>query len=84
MNYVYILHSKQDSNLYVGCTNNLMRRVREHNNKKVYATEDRIPLELVFYEAFTNKNDVFAREQWFKSGFGRRHMQKMLSNTIKV
>lgn len=61
-----------------------MRRVREHNNKKVYATEDRIPLELVFYEAFTNKNDVFAREQWFKSGFGRRHMQKMLSNTIKV
>lgn len=69
--------------MYIGCTNNLKRRVREHNLQKVDATTNRTPLELIYYEAFTNKSDAFAREQWLKSGWGRTHLQKLLSNTLK-
>lgn len=83
MNYVYILHSKVDNNLYVGCTNDLKKRLKEHNSKRVLATKNRAPLELVFYESFINKSDAFAREQWLKTGFGRSHMKKMLLQTLK-
>lgn len=83
MHYVYILNSRKDKQLYVGCTKDLQRRVREHNTKKVLSTSERTPMELIFYEAFYGKKDAFAREQWLKSGFGRNHMQKMLSNTLK-
>ena len=83
MHYVYILYSQKDEQLYVGCTIDLKRRFREHNDKKVAATKNRTPFELVFYESFINKSDAFAREQWFKTGFGRNHMKKMLSETLK-
>ena|SRR3972149_4662118 len=83
MNYVYILRSQYDGELYIGCTNDLKKRFREHNSGLVVATRDRIPFELVYYEAFANKSDAFVREQWLKSGWGRHHMKKMLSNTIK-
>jgi putative endonuclease len=83
MNYVYVLHSRQDGNLYLGCTKDLQKRIREHNTGKVYSTKGRIPMDLIYYETFINKTDAFAREQWLKTGWGRKHMQKMLSNTLK-
>jgi len=83
MNYTYILRSKKDKQLYIGCTNNLEKRFREHNSGVVSATKNRVPPELIFYEVFTNQSDAFAREQWLKSGWGRHHMKKMLANTIK-
>lgn len=83
MNYVYILHSHKDKNLYIGCTNNLEKRIREHNSDYVASTARRTPLRLLHYEAFINKTDAFQREQWLKTGWGRNHMQKMLSDTIK-
>ena len=83
MNYVYILRSQVDKELYIGCTNDLPRRFEEHNTGKIYSTNDRTPLELIYYEAFISKQDAFAREQWLKTGWGRNHMQKMLSSTFR-
>lgn len=84
MHYVYILQSGKDGKLYIGCTNDLQKRVREHNSGDVRATKARVPLEVIHYEAFTNKSDAFAREQWLKTGWGRAQIQKMLTNTLKV
>jgi len=84
MHYVYVLRSRKDGELYTGCSNNLERRVREHNAGKVTSTKLRKPLELVHYEAFINQADAFAREQWYKTGWGRQHQHKMLSNTLKT
>jgi len=83
MNYVYILQSQKDKQLYIGCTKDLQKRIREHNTSKVEATKKRKPMDLIYYEAFINKSDAFLREQWLKTGWGRNHMQKMLSNTLK-
>lgn len=84
MHYVYVLHSAQDGNLYVGCTNDLQRRIREHERGNVPSTRNRRPLNLVHYEAFTNQADAFGREKWYKTGWGKTHLQKMLSNTLKI
>lgn len=83
MYYVYILQSIKDKQLYIGCTKDLQKRVREHNSGDVRATKVRLPLNVIHYEAFVDKSDAFAREQWLKTGWGRNQLQKMLSNSLK-
>ena len=47
MFYVYLLKSRKDNDLYIGFTNNLKRRVQEHNNGLVASTKLRRPFELI-------------------------------------
>lgn len=86
MFYIYILYSNKDHKLYIGSTNNLKRRVNEHNKGKVPATKHRSPLELIHYEAYKIKADAEAREEYLKSGGGRKRLAqqlKRLFNNIK-
>jgi putative endonuclease len=82
MQYVYILRSKEDGDLYVGCTNNLKRRFALHNAGKVYATRRRYPLVLLYYEAYLNKFDAYERERYLKTGWGKNYIQKTLKQTL--
>jgi len=66
MFYVYILKSNKDNKLYIGYSNNLRKRVKEHNLGLVRATKARIPLHLVYYEAYTSKEDATKREHNLK------------------
>lgn len=66
MYYLYVLKSLKDSNLYVGSTNDLRRRLAEHNSGKVKSTMSRRPFELRYYEAYTSKNEVRKRESSLK------------------
>jgi len=80
MFYVYILQTKYNDELYVGCTNNLQKRLQEHNSGKVKSTKAKIPYKLIHYEAFINKKDSFQREQFLKTGWGKRFIKKNLKN----
>ena len=51
MYYTYILQSKKDKQFYTGYTNDLKTRLKLHNAGKVESTKNRLPVELVFYEA---------------------------------
>jgi len=84
MNYVYILQSMKDKKLYIGCTSDLKKRIHLHNNGKIESTKNRKPFKIIFYEAFLNQHDAFLREQWLKTGWGRNHVQKILSNYLKI
>lgn len=66
MYYVYFLKSKKDDNLYFGSTNDLKRRLLEHNSGKVFSTKSRRPFELKYYEAYTKEGDARRREQSLK------------------
>ena len=83
MNYVYVLHSKKDGELYVGCTQDLEKRLTEHNSGRVPATKLRTPFEVIHYEAFRNRYDAYFREKWLKSGWGRKYLRKTLHNELK-
>ena len=61
--YVYILISAIDSNLYVGSTNDIARRLAEHNSGKVDSTRNRTPLRLEAYFAVKDKSRAIALEQ---------------------
>lgn len=68
MFYVYILKSKKDFNLYVGSTNDLRKRFKEHNSGVVRSTKHRIPFELLYYEAYCSEKDARKREHNLKLG----------------
>jgi len=66
MNYVYVLKSQIDDNLYYGYTNDLRRRLLEHNTGKVRSTKSRRPLKLCYYEAYFSEHDARTREHSLK------------------
>ena len=80
MQYVYILESKSDGNLYIGCTNDLQRRITLHNSKKVESTKHRTPFTLIHYEAYLSEKDAFERERYLKTGWGKQFIKKNLEN----
>jgi len=66
MFYLYILKSKKDNNLYIGSTNDLKKRLVEHNKGLVFSTKLRKPLELIYYEAYKSEKDARIRESNLK------------------
>jgi putative endonuclease len=62
MYYVYVLKSRVDAKLYTGSTNDLRRRLSEHNGGFVRSTKARRPFELRYYEAYTDNSDARRRE----------------------
>ena len=80
--YVYILYSLKDKGLYIGFTNNLKNRLTLHSKGQVIATKNRLPIKLIHYEYFINKDDAEAREKFLKSGYGRRQFKEILKRTL--
>ena len=78
MHYVYIIKSKIDSSYYVGFTNDLKRRIAEHNGGLVRFTSSRIPYTLIWYSAFVDKCKALNFEKYLKHGsgfaFSRKHL----------
>ena len=67
MYYVYILASKANAMLYIGVTNNLARRLREHKNGEIDGFTKTYGIhKLVFFEEFTDINDAIACEKRLK------------------
>lgn len=83
MYYVYILKSKKDNLLYTGFSSNLKERIKWHNEGKSQATKWRLPVELVYYEAYKDKKDATRRELFLKSGKGRETIKKQLESSLK-
>ena len=80
---VYILLSKIDIKLYIGYSNNVRHRIKEHNSGKVKATRNRKPLKLIYCESYVNREDAMHREKYLKSGWGRHYLKQVLKNTLK-
>ena len=80
MFYIYILQSQQDAKLYVGYTNDIRRRLKEHNSGKVTITKHRRPFKLIYLEGYLNQQDATSREKFFKTGWGRTYLKRVLKN----
>jgi putative endonuclease len=83
MHYVYLLFSAKDSKFYTGTTNDLKRRLKEHNSGNVKSTRNRRPLQLIYYEACLNEDDVKHREIYLKSGMGKKYIRNRLRRYLE-
>ena len=76
--FVYILRSMRDGNLYVGSTNNMERRLADHNSGQVDATRSRRPFMIEAYLAVKDKPRAIELEKYFKTGSGKAVLLKRI------
>lgn len=65
--YIYILTNRKNGTLYIGVTNNLMRRIYEHKNGIIKGFTKKYNLDkLVYFEQTTDINAAILREKRLK------------------
>jgi len=74
MYYVYILKSKIRQLLYIGYTDNLNKRLKDHNTGQSFYTKKYRPWELVYLEGYKSQEDAKDREKKLKQ-FGKVYSQ---------
>ena len=80
MHFVYILECS-DKTLYVGCTNDLEKRVKQHNESKwgAHYTKIRRPVKLIYSERFAALNPARRRENEIKNWRREKKLALVLS-----
>ena len=76
---VYAIQSLVDNRIYVGMSENVEHRVKEHNSGCVFSTKGYKPWKLVYNEKVGTRQKTRKREKYLKSGIGK----EFLKSTIK-
>ena len=76
--YVYILKSTSKDFCYIGSTNDLKRRLFEHNNGLVQSTKAFRPLRITAYVAVETESKARELEKYFKTGSGKAILKKRI------
>ncbi len=76
--YTYVLQSLKNQSLYIGYTQDIKKRLGQHNNGESSYTKKFIPWKLVHYEAYRNEDDAKRRERYLKTNQGSRLLKRML------
>ncbi len=83
MNYTYILECK-DGTYYTGWTNNLEKRLKDHNDGKgAKYTKARRPVVLIYHEMFKTKEEAMRREYAIKH-MTRKEKEELIKNKDHV
>lgn len=85
MFYVYLIKSSKTGEIYIGLTNDLKRRIKEHNNQQSFSTKLGTPWHLVYFEAYKSEKDAALREKGLKQ-YGRAlsQLKKRINNSLSV
>jgi putative endonuclease len=79
MYYVYILLSDKTGQCYLGWTTDLRRRLCEHNDGLSTATRNRGPYRLIYFEAYSHREEAMGRERVLKE---HPNAYKLLKNRL--
>jgi putative endonuclease len=83
LNYTYILECK-DGTYYTGWTNNLEKRLKDHNEGRgAKYTKARLPVSLIYYEEFQTKEEAMRREYVIKH-MTRKEKEKIMKMQLIV
>ncbi len=81
MNYAYVLECC-DGSFYCGWTNDLEKRLAAHNlGKGAKYTRSRLPVKLVYYEAFDTKEAAMSRE-WHLKKLSHSAKKALIDQTL--
>ena len=80
MNYVVYVIKSKEGYVYTGMTDNLERRLFEHNNKSLsFWTKRGTVWKLVYREEYVEKSEALKREKWLKTGVGREFLSSLFN-----
>ena len=83
MFYAYILKSEKNGRYYIGSTDDLKRRLGEHNSGTggIYTNKNR-PFRLVYYEAYISYDLARRAERFYKTGKGREVLKSKVKEDV--
>ena len=82
MFYVYILQSQATRKYYVGSTQDVSNRLREHNHSESLSTRGGIPWEAVHIEEFPTRAEAVRREKQIKARGIARYLRALGKPTV--
>ena len=83
MFFAYVIQSEIDGSLYKGHSEDLQRRLQQHNSGKTKSIKSKIPYALIYSEEFKTRAEAIKREKYFKTAAGRRFLNSKLSFNIQ-
>ncbi|MBV8098355.1 MAG: GIY-YIG nuclease family protein [Verrucomicrobia bacterium] len=82
MYFVYVIRSENAGKIYIGHTQNLEKRLKEHNDPECFSSKftKRFPgpWVLVYSESYETRSEAFRRERWLKTGHGREYLRTVV------
>ena len=84
MFYAYVIQSEKDKKWYTGFTNDLRKRLKQHNVGKSTWTKGKGPWKLIYYEASLSEEDAKLREKYLKTGMGKRYLKNRLRRFLSL
>jgi putative endonuclease len=84
MFFVYLLEHQIEKTWYIGYSEDLKRRLKEHQSGSGSRTTSlkNGKYKLIYYESYLNKQDALGREKYLKSGSGRKYLHKQLKTYL--
>lgn len=82
--YVYILKSSANNAYYVGCTNDIEKRLKLHNNGMVFSTKRYVPWKLVYRKEYSTLSVARKEELRIKSWKKRSAIEKLIKYAAMV
>ncbi len=83
--FVYAIKSEVDGRIYVGMSEDVERRLSEHNKGKTRSTKGYRPWIKIYQEALPSRADARKREVFLKSGQGKEYLKKWFrSSTDRI
>lgn len=80
MYVVYALKSLRRNFIYVGFTNNLNKRLKQHSDGMSKSTKPYVPFKLIYREEVQTRELARMREKQLKSGYGKEFLKNLLIN----
>ncbi len=81
--WVYVIQSEKDGWTYTGRTNDVERRLNDHNRGKMKSTSCHLPFKLIHTEEFSSRSEAMIREKFLKSGKGREVRKELIKQILE-
>ena len=78
--YVYFLQSIKDASYYIGVTDNVQRRISQHNKGESKSTDPKRPWTIKRVEEFADINSAYKRERFMKKMKSRKIIEKIINS----
>ncbi|KAF0152080.1 MAG: putative endonuclease containing a URI domain [Ignavibacteria bacterium] len=80
MFYTYILFSKTTNKYYCSSTDNIERRISQHNSGYSKSTKGGLQWELKYFEEYSDRSEAVRRENEIKKKKSRKYIEGLISN----
>ena len=78
--FVYAIKSQKDDRIYVGISQNVEKRLGEHNNREIKSTKAYCPWRLIYKKLIGLRIEARQEEKKLKSGYGKEFLKSISEN----